>query len=442
MPSSAALYNHDFVNLGPIDAGWAQPESCASAGRIGMAAKSTIGFPYLFETCDVPAYGECIPNGDKLDADYAERHNTFGLANAIYYHQPAASECPQGWEQAGIAAKDKEGKVSSSGIYAPTVTKPPKSNPTPNIFIEALNPGETAIVCCPSGFTANEGVGCHSIMPRSAYTADEVCSTSTNEGVRWETVTFNWNDKPVTGLQPTEAGTRVPEQVSRVTAAPFAETKYDVASYIAAITLVHGGGDDAPAPTTTSSKKEEEEPATKTSKAEETKTSTKEDKETKTPEFSTGKPESSTAAESSSEDKTSTPAESSKAKTSTTDSEETKTPEFSTGSPSTMTSVTTARPSGAPETTPAPEGGNGGSGSGEGEGETQPPAEGGSNGNGGSGNGEGENKPPAEGGSNGNGGNGDAPPEGAASTRWGNLSKTVTTVWGLAAFSGMLVAAL
>jgi hypothetical protein len=149
MPSSTALYNIDFVNLGALTTTWSAPAACATSNRIGMAYHDAPGFPVLFESCEAPKYGDCLPNGDKLDKDFAKRLDTHGLGNAIYYHQPA-SACPESWTTAGIAAKGSDGKVSSSGIYVPPdYTTLPDLNPTPNVFMEALKPGETAIVCCP-----------------------------------------------------------------------------------------------------------------------------------------------------------------------------------------------------------------------------------------------------------------------------------------------------
>ncbi|KAI9170585.1 hypothetical protein HJFPF1_00053 [Paramyrothecium foliicola] len=241
MPSSTALYNIDFVNLGPLTTTYTAPAACATSNNIAMARLGSPGFPRLFEKCDLPTYGDCVPNGRELDEDEAERYETHGQGRAIYYHQPA-SICPDAWTTAGVAAKGSDGKVSSSGIYVPPsdLTELPGSNPTPNIFMEALNPGETAVVCCPSGFTANAGVGCHSIMPQDSYTATEVCSKAANEGWGFETVIFTYDGQVVTGVAPTETGRQL-EQATLVTAAPRASTVWNVASYIPAVTLVRGG---------------------------------------------------------------------------------------------------------------------------------------------------------------------------------------------------------
>jgi hypothetical protein len=149
MPSTSALSLIDFVDLGPLTTTFSAPAACATGDdHLGLARPSNPGFPVLFKDCELPTWGDCIPSGAEIDKDYAEREGDFERNLAVYYH--SGSVCPDSWTTAGVAAKDGNGKLSTEGVFAPSdVTTAPKFNPTPNIFMEALGPNETAIVCCP-----------------------------------------------------------------------------------------------------------------------------------------------------------------------------------------------------------------------------------------------------------------------------------------------------
>jgi hypothetical protein len=62
--------------------------------------------------------------------------------------------CPAGWTTAGAAAKLGPSSSSVSGAFTPTNNAIPTGidgffEPMLDVFVAALDPGETAVVCCP-----------------------------------------------------------------------------------------------------------------------------------------------------------------------------------------------------------------------------------------------------------------------------------------------------
>jgi hypothetical protein len=97
-----------------------------------------------------------------MASEWASETETFNLFHFMYY-SPGIG-CPAPWTTAGAATKYDNGSLALSGILAPsglTTALPPiftgadaedvtpPQNPIPNIFVEAMGPGETAVVCCP-----------------------------------------------------------------------------------------------------------------------------------------------------------------------------------------------------------------------------------------------------------------------------------------------------
>jgi hypothetical protein len=257
---------------------------------------------------------------------------------------------------------------------------------------------------CSSGYTANEGVGCHSTVPMSSYTDTVVCSRSTAGGRSFVDVTFTYAGEQVTGIAVDRFGTTA-DIVSRTTAPPGEGPAWVAATYVPGVTLVHGGnggdGDDKPP-------QESDKP---------TKSGGGSGDEHNGEVSSTGAPESETLGQPEPTSQSGSKSDSSTALTTSKVSKSESTSVVSSGSPASPV--------------PTPSGGvqpGGGSGSGNGGGD--------GSGNGNSGNGNG-----SQGGQGGETGSNERP-ENAANARWGSMTGTVTAVWGLAALSGVLVAAL
>ncbi|KAH7303463.1 hypothetical protein B0I35DRAFT_485156 [Stachybotrys elegans] len=268
MPVSS-LSQLTFINLGPLTSTYAAPSAClAETTRIGLAPTQAPAVPTWFESCELPTYGDCLPYGEERDRDWASRDSNHGVDEAVYYHSPGL-DCPASWTTAGVAVKSADGASSVTGIFDPTITGTlPVINPTPNILLEALQEGETAVLCCPSGFTANTAIGCHKTVAREDYTADTVCRTSAF-AFSFVDVTFTYGDQvQTTGLLVSDVGTRNPSTTT--TAAPRGDLVWVAGTYVPGVTLIRGGGGSEAQPTETASSSSSSEPVFITSPPTET----------------------------------------------------------------------------------------------------------------------------------------------------------------------------
>jgi len=158
MPSATRVSEYALTNFGPLTSVFTPDAACAtSTGILQLAAKQS---PYdlAFNVdCNVPTVGaKCFPSGSQLDARVSTVFKNPG-DNFLGYFSPGVV-CPSGWNTVGVAAKGNDGKVSTSGIFdrpkdlgaTPTPTGLPLFNPPLNAFTAALDPGETAAVCCPT----------------------------------------------------------------------------------------------------------------------------------------------------------------------------------------------------------------------------------------------------------------------------------------------------
>jgi hypothetical protein len=201
MPSTTSLSQFILANLGPLTTTWTAPASCATqTNEVYLASTLFPAEGYYSSTCDTQLLGDCFPAGAQLDALWNASENAV-VGGPLPYYSPGLF-CPDTWTTAGIAVKDGNGKlVSSSGLFAPTLygfitigpdptityaetessrtttdtatyvkgpsstvtstyfpttivetfttTFAPQSNPGWNVFMEAMAPSETAVVCCP-----------------------------------------------------------------------------------------------------------------------------------------------------------------------------------------------------------------------------------------------------------------------------------------------------
>jgi hypothetical protein len=182
--SATSLSHYTFTNVGPLTTTWTAPQSCVTQADVYLAATEIPDEPYLGSKCDSSPLGNCYVGGaTQIDEIYSINRDSWDGYVAPYY-SPGLS-CPDKYTTAGIAIKDGDGKlVSSSGFFAPTTygtmtigpgpepytstqtryqgrnttrvstetvttTWAPYTNPQWNVFMEALAPSETAVVCCP-----------------------------------------------------------------------------------------------------------------------------------------------------------------------------------------------------------------------------------------------------------------------------------------------------
>ncbi|TDZ24524.1 hypothetical protein Cob_v002399 [Colletotrichum orbiculare MAFF 240422] len=213
MPTST-LSQYAINNVGPLTTVFTAPESCVTPPPDLHLAFSQTGVseanftnPFWRKTCGPALYGDCYPSGSQIDAAWASASEKgFSDFYTIDYFSPA-SACPDAYTTVGLAVKGANGEVESSGAFVPpVVTGPafiphgPMYNPPLNLLMEALEKGETAVMCCPASYSHGINGDCYSRVPDSAYGEKTACEAHQATGdYTLITRTFTYNDTAYTG---------------------------------------------------------------------------------------------------------------------------------------------------------------------------------------------------------------------------------------------------
>lgn len=177
-------------------------------------------------------------------------------------------DCPAGWNTVGVAARDADSSLSASGLLEPTTTvQSPSLIPhwenAATLFVDLLDPGETAVVCCPryvlalsvenlginhrtkrttSSMTADIDFGCYSTV--SEYKVSTGCYRVFPDADLDEvTKTYTVNGTTARGLVETVTGTYPITEVKTVTFDASKASSLVGISVMPVITLVHRQSD-------------------------------------------------------------------------------------------------------------------------------------------------------------------------------------------------------
>ncbi|KXH29980.1 hypothetical protein CSIM01_00694 [Colletotrichum simmondsii] len=243
-----------LLNLGPLTTICTAPASCAtSTPTPALARKFDPGVAYWQQTCEVDSdpYDDCIPSGDAMNSEYHSRRTS---TERFLFHFSPGSQCPSGWVTAGYGIRDETSSHSLSGVFAdPTLTFDAGTttsiaseiNPTfelrADLFMSAMEPSETVIACCPSGYTAGLYGNCYSSTAREAYTASTGCKLYNVNDVEVVDRTFTFHGRVVTGSSISIKGSVVSLQPKTVTIEAKDSTSYVGALITPGITLVNKG---------------------------------------------------------------------------------------------------------------------------------------------------------------------------------------------------------
>lgn len=103
-------------------------------------------------------FANCIPSGSVVDSQFSAfwtRPSPVPTRRfAIDYYSPGFI-CPSGYSTVGVATKSTGGSVSSSGpAFVPRSADPwvienVLEDVTPNVLLQSLDEGESAVLCCP-----------------------------------------------------------------------------------------------------------------------------------------------------------------------------------------------------------------------------------------------------------------------------------------------------
>ena len=187
--TAPTLSGHTFNNLGPLTTTFAAPASCATLTNNVLYRSGTLGGAHFVSPdCNIKTstLGDCIPSGQQRD-DQLEKYagpTLSAVANGRFNYFSPGIACPSDWTTAGVATKDSAGSLTSSGIFTPLVPFFAPDLYPPNIFIEAMAPDQTAVLCCPSGWKG-DGYRCS-----SALSSFREFSTGCNFAIPPEDVTF------------------------------------------------------------------------------------------------------------------------------------------------------------------------------------------------------------------------------------------------------------
>lgn len=155
MPTATSAFGFQITNYGPLTTTFTAAQSCATESNFLQLAPSGSpdGFAYSIG-CDITkaTLGQCYPSGATVDSHRAKLTTNVAFTE-IGYYSPGVI-CPAGWKTVGVAAKAQDGLLSTSGAFSPSHPVPsrieePFFNPPLNILMGVINPGETAVLCCP-----------------------------------------------------------------------------------------------------------------------------------------------------------------------------------------------------------------------------------------------------------------------------------------------------
>ncbi|KAK8010057.1 hypothetical protein PG990_009022 [Apiospora arundinis] len=197
MPSTTSLGPHSFYNAGPLTTTYTAPASCATVNTDHlMMGHRTAPDHFRYGVCAFDQ-GDCVPSGGALDSQNAK--NGFRANSRFDYFSPGL-HCPHGWATVGVATRNAEGVITSSGpaftfasstvtvdedhtssTFRSTSTAILESDmgsfayPGRHGLLAAMDRGETAVMCCPSSMTANAlNAPCFAALP-SAEVRTKVC---------------------------------------------------------------------------------------------------------------------------------------------------------------------------------------------------------------------------------------------------------------------------
>ncbi|KAF4842401.1 hypothetical protein CGCSCA4_v008648 [Colletotrichum siamense] len=250
-----------LVNIGPLTTTWTAPSACATITHPPYLAQSyaaAAGIPFWAEDCasltDDP-FNECVPSATKMNEEWASRKDNPMIDDVVYYHSPG-NICPSNWTTVGVAARGNGTSYSLSGIYAdPTFTliqsdsttthivtqsgARPGIQPAANMFMSAIEPLETAVACCPSGFTAKAlGLGCFSYIPRELYTATTGCHwILDNDVYTLIDNTYTYHGRTVSGQFPSATASTMTRHIEVETIEPDESSSFIGIAVTAGVTL-------------------------------------------------------------------------------------------------------------------------------------------------------------------------------------------------------------
>lgn len=154
MPTATSLSGWALLNVGPATTTFTEPASCATAYRTMIAPTSDPSFPLWNVQCPWAPPADCNPSGSIVQSLISSAAGTNPSAGYFVVFQSPGLICPSGQATVGAAERLNPTSISISGAFnlsdaIPTGSYVEFFEPPLAAFLAALDPGETAILCCP-----------------------------------------------------------------------------------------------------------------------------------------------------------------------------------------------------------------------------------------------------------------------------------------------------
>jgi hypothetical protein len=156
MPTATSLSGFSLTNNGPLTTTFTAPASCSTAYETMLgAATDPTDIQWRAQCLWLPP-ADCNPAGSVIQSiDSSAEGSNPDAGMILVYHSPGLI-CPPSpsWATVGAAAKLNPTSTSISGAFTQydaivTGSQFPFFEPELDVFLAALDPGETGIGCCP-----------------------------------------------------------------------------------------------------------------------------------------------------------------------------------------------------------------------------------------------------------------------------------------------------
>lgn len=162
MPTVTTLSQISIFNVGPLTTTFTTPASCIHDTWLAAPAEGPKTVWYGLDCRDVTV-NDCAPSTAALKSHLPSDAASNPAAQWIPYYSPGVV-CPSGYQTVGVAVKVNPTSTSMSGMFTrPSSGDDSEDEPTSgdisgrgpmfnsgnNVLMDALDPGETAVMCCP-----------------------------------------------------------------------------------------------------------------------------------------------------------------------------------------------------------------------------------------------------------------------------------------------------
>ncbi|KAL3471325.1 hypothetical protein BJX99DRAFT_263344 [Aspergillus californicus] len=190
MPTATTTNGWTLANLGPAPTSITATPSC-TPDNFGIASTLFPDYPVWSDRCiwSNSTSADCWPQ----PTDSALSAEIMTNRYILPFHSPGV-ECASGWKSVGAIEHPSNGPVTSLGSFTMNPFLEEYYNedftipyPLQEAIGVLLDPGETAVACCPSSMTLGEYGGCYSALPSRdlttgcliVYTGEDIITSTT-----------------------------------------------------------------------------------------------------------------------------------------------------------------------------------------------------------------------------------------------------------------------